>query len=395
VVLGASNGSLRVHHFEFQSSPLPEDLIQGVGEEQLLPSMLPELLECPEVPVAAGGEPPFAVYSGAVAVQALALDSSPHIFAAAWLDGRVCLCSVIPALSPDAPTGSHWKVLKSLQTSYSFFDVQLTSFPACIPRANCSTEDVNADCAVSTTMLVAAAHSGHVIMMPVLPRELLKDQEIASGTTTRTPKANVDTSRSVLCFNSSHRLRRAPLNVKMSDSRVSRSWQGGAALSACRAGHLFGTQGCESAQRELELSQEGDAGGDQQRGSTEFGDSSSTALPEICFAFLNTVGDVDIVRDVSGMVQAIGSSTLDDGEDAATFSAAEVRAAGRVVHGWHCRSAGVGSSSLDESASKDSGADSVEESVGYWGLELIDKLSRASLDDLHLMDATLRRAVDR
>ena len=65
------------------------------------------------------------------------------------------------------------------------------------------------------------------------------------------------------------------------------------------------------------------------------GEQSVTILPsELCFAFLNSLGDVDFIRDVNTMMPTIGSSILEDDGDATTYTAAEVRIAGKIVNGW-------------------------------------------------------------
>lgn len=55
----------------------------------------------------------------------------------------------------------------------------------------------------------------------------------------------------------------------------------------------------------------------------------------LCFAFLNSLGDVNIIREVDSLLLSIGSSFLDDTTDAVVFSEAEVLTAAAVVSGWH------------------------------------------------------------
>ena len=64
----------------------------------------------------------------------------------------------------------------------------------------------------------------------------------------------------------------------------------------------------------------------------------TTRLPSgLCFTFLNTLGEIDIIRDVDAMIQTIGSSSLTDVNDATTYTATEVRAASKVVLNWHSK----------------------------------------------------------
>jgi hypothetical protein len=155
----------------------------------------------------------------------------------------------------------------------------------------------------------------------------------------------------------------------------------------------------------------------------------TTRLPSgLCFTFLNTLGEIDIIRDVDAMIQTIGSSSLTDVNDATTYTATEVRAASKVVLNWHSKVESIITgidklltlsffhcynmpsvfvlqiTEVSESQLDDDVSDSVSESEsedsrhgvpeGVLGLQLIDKLSRASMADLLLMDAMLQRAVD-
>ena len=231
-IFGASNGSIRVYELLMKSvslSPLSPDLVlEDQNNEQKLESLdsKESHLECLEVHCAVGGETPFSTHSGAVVVKALPLDhynAPPHIFAAAWLDGRICVCGVATTVPDTASPCREWKVLKALRTTYSYFDVNFANFPVGPSvETHCSNGDNLSKCA-----LIAVSHSGHVIMMPLLDSEL--NNNVAN--IGRELDSAVEQSRIVLCFNSSHHFKRP-----QSDTRASRSWQGSAALKSFKTG---------------------------------------------------------------------------------------------------------------------------------------------------------------
>jgi hypothetical protein len=134
---------------------------------------------------------------------------------------------------------------------------------------------------------------------------------------------------------------------------------------------------------------------------------------------------VNLIRDTDSVLRSIGSSSLDGPGDCVVYSAAHVRAAGRVTDMWHtpppATSAGLADGNTDSNDNNADGNDNndnndndvedddndedddededgedcegEERRLLAAGLQLVDRLQRASLEDLALLDGVLASAV--
>ena len=382
-LFGASNGSIYVHEFPFHSTTCKVSDVQRREDDRAddrdrdspAQSMGASYVDTAVVPVEPGGEPPFAAYSGPVVVKGLDRErierrcrdgntadadtntnactgactdactggdaagvatSAPCLFAATWLDGRICLCRVAVkrAITSKGETRCRpqWTVLKSFHTEFSLCDVTFaavrgamyvegaagkdgsgdgsegvegldlstivtetsiteseretvvvtgtdtrtetetaTNLPQQteteteteteIQRASLSSAHTvlpsgsSSPCGSTTIMLVAVAHSGHMLLVSLLPSELAtdigidtrtskerereRDRDMSSRGSEEEEEKEEERRRRVLCFDSNHRCARGrPTFHTSACSRPSRSWQGSAALKGFTIGAL-------------------------------------------------------------------------------------------------------------------------------------------------------------
>ena len=215
------------------------------------------------VPVDVGKEPPYVAHSGPVTLQGLKIvkdgistQSTPcSLFAAAWSDGRLCICEIARHITSDGNELQCWFVQQCFETNNSFFDIHILEGGVFDAIAQSPDIDINRpvsngkvhntsisdDADVGTmsrnhrcTMtIVAAARNGKVVMVSISPSKALATCSVIG-----------DYPYDIYCFDSQHRVKGNIVQENSDDDALryrydmqrGRYWQGVGSLRALCCG---------------------------------------------------------------------------------------------------------------------------------------------------------------